>query len=70
MLQLSPKWASVLIAQPETGMGYQIATISLVDGRRFSRVTLVGGLVTKVGESDIVPFREDDIAAILVDHGK
>ena len=31
MLQLSDKWAPVLLAQPETGMGYQIVSTYLMD---------------------------------------
>jgi hypothetical protein len=65
-LALSDKWAPVLLKQPETGMGYQIASIFLKDGRRFDRVTIVGGYVTKVGESLEIPFQEEDIENIIV----
>lgn len=69
MLALSNKWAPILASQPETGMGYQMARVFLSDGRRFDRVTIVGGFITKVGESADVPFREDEIANIVVDDG-
>ena len=66
MLQLSPKMATILTSQPETGMGYQITRVTLGDGREFDRVVIVGGLITKIGESAEIPFREDEIAAIVV----
>ena len=69
-LQLSNKWAPVLIGQPETGMGYQITTVMLRDGRRFPNVTIAGGIVTEVAGHKDIPFRDDEIADIVVTHGK
>jgi hypothetical protein len=70
MLPLSNKWAPILISQPETGMGYQIASVFLMDGRRFDRVEIVGGFITKIGESKEIPFKEAEIERIVVDHGR
>ena len=70
MLSLSRKWAPALLSQPETGMGYQVATVVLEDGRRFERVTIVGGTITSVGAIKSVPFSEGDIQKILVTHGR
>jgi hypothetical protein len=70
MLALSDRWAPILISQPETGMNYQIASVLLKDGRQFDQVLITGGYITKVGESANVPFREEDIAKIVVNHGK
>ena len=69
MLRLSNKWAPILSAQPETGMGYQIASVSLKDGRQFNDVLIAGGIVTKVGEQTDIPFGDGDIQAIIVTHG-
>jgi hypothetical protein len=66
MLVLSEKWAPYLRSQPETGMGYQIATIYLADGRKFDRTVIVGGYVTKVGDSTVIPFRETEIDRIVI----
>jgi hypothetical protein len=69
MLELSSKWAPILLGQPESGMGYQIVSVLLCDGRCFDRVTVVGGTITEVkGESNI-PFNEEEIAEIKVSHG-
>jgi hypothetical protein len=70
MLALSNKWAPILVSQPETGMNYQIASVFLIDGRRFDHVTIVGGYITKIGESTDIPFRDEEIDKIVVNHGK
>jgi hypothetical protein len=70
MLALSKKWAPILVSQPETGMGYQIASVFLTDGRKFDHVTIVGGCITNIGSSTDIPFHESEIARIVVDHGK
>jgi hypothetical protein len=69
MMRLSKRWAVLLRAQPETGMGFQIATVKLLDGREFQRVRIVEGQITAVGGSTNVPFSDADIADIVVDHG-
>jgi hypothetical protein len=69
-ISLSDKWAPILTSQPETGMNYQIATVFLKDGRRFDRVSITGGYIIRVGESADIPFREEDIAKIVVNHGR
>jgi hypothetical protein len=66
VLRLSDKWAPVLLRQPETGMGYQIVTVRLCDGRQVDRVTVVGGIITNVDGDRNIPFTEDEIADITV----
>jgi hypothetical protein len=68
MLYLSKKWADVLTRERETGMGYQVVSIFLADGRRYDGVTVVDGMVSKVAGSTSIPFVEDDIARIVVTH--
>ncbi len=70
MLALSNKWAPILVSQPETGMGYQVASVFLIDGRRFDRVSIVGGFIVKIGDSTNIPFKEAEIENIVVNHGK
>ena len=66
MLPLSNKWAPYLTGQPETGMGYQLASVFLKDGRRFNDVAIVGGYITKIGDSAEIPFEETEIEKIIV----
>jgi hypothetical protein len=51
-------------------MGYQITTVILKDGRRFPNVTIAGGIVTKVAGHGDIPFKDEEIADIVVTHGK
>jgi hypothetical protein len=66
MIALSAQWAPRLKEQPESGMGYQVATVVLKDGRRVNRVTIVGGTITAVEGQNKIPFVEADIADIVV----
>ncbi|MGD0546445.1 MAG: hypothetical protein ABR991_01290 [Terracidiphilus sp.] len=68
MVHLSDKWAKNLVSQPETGMGYQIVTVYLKDGRHFEKVTIVGGTLASVHGHSKVPFEEPDIEKIVVTH--
>jgi hypothetical protein len=70
MLALSDKWAPALVSQRENGMGYQVATVTLKDGRRFPNTVIVGGWITKIGNNPQIPFAESDIESIIIDHGK
>ena len=68
MLQLSDRWGPRLVNQPETGMGYQIATIILRDGRRFHKALIVEGLITEIKNVEGIPFTEAEIEDIVVTH--
>lgn len=70
MITLSNKWEPKLVAQGETGMGYQIATVVLKDGRRFDRVVIVGAHITQIKDIEGIPFSEDQINEIIVTHDK
>lgn len=70
MLQLSDKWGPVLASQPETGMGYQVASIILKDGSRYDQVLIEAGCITRIRALDDVPFDEDQIAEIVVTHDR
>jgi hypothetical protein len=70
MMVLSEKWAPKLNAQGETGMGYQIASVMLKDGRQFDRVVIVGGIIGQIKDVEGIPFTEDEIDQIIVTHDK
>lgn len=48
----------------ETGMGYTVVNITLMDGQIFKQAIIDSGVLTRVRGLALVPFREDDIAAI------
>lgn len=70
MIRLSKKWASELASKPETGMGYQVVSIVLKDGRQFNQVAVVDGRITKVRGCKEIPFTEDLISQIILTHDK
>jgi hypothetical protein len=69
-LQLPEKWAPRLVGQPETGMGYQTASITLRDGRVIEDVLIVGDTIAEVRGYDSIPFSAEDISDITVTHRK
>ena len=70
MIQLSSKWAKVLLSQPETGMGYQIVTIQLKNGSEYPHVVIIGGVITQIRRQKDIPFDEDSISGIIVTHDR
>jgi hypothetical protein len=70
MVYLSDKWAPQLRSQPETGMGYQIATVVLNNGSRYDQAVIESGVITRVRGFQSVPFEEKDIAKIIITHDK
>jgi hypothetical protein len=72
VLQLPDVWAPVLMAQPETGMSYQVVTLRLNDGRLMDRVVVSGALIdlSSVEAFAASPFSASDIVSIEVTHDK
>jgi hypothetical protein len=69
-MRLSAKWAKELVSQPETGMGFQVVSVWLKDGRRFDHVLIVEGCITRIKGLERIPFTEDQIGKIVVTHDK
>ena len=70
MITLSQKWAKELASKPETGMGYQVVSVILRDGKRFNQVAVVEGRITEIRGRPDIPFAENDIAEIILMHDK
>jgi hypothetical protein len=70
MLELDRKWGTLFAEGPETGMGYTIVTVVLVDGRSFERVVVDSGVVVEVDGSPSVPFTNEDIRDIILTQDK
>jgi hypothetical protein len=70
MLLISDGWAEVLASQPETGMGYQIVSIRLTDGRCIDNVKVVGGIISRLPAEVLEWFSNEDIEEIVVTHCK
>jgi hypothetical protein len=59
-----------LVSKPETGLGYQVVTFVLKDGRKFNQAIVQSGFITRARGFEEVPFNDDDIAEITVTHDK
>lgn len=70
MIKLSKKWCEFLVQQPETGMGYQVVSVDLYDGRRFDDVIVDSGYITQIRGINDVPFEDAQIKNITVTHAK
>jgi len=51
-------------------MGYQVVSIVLSNGQRIDQVLVESGVITRVRGQDSIPFREDDIADVIVTHDR
>jgi hypothetical protein len=71
MLKLTGKrFADYFRGQPETGMGYWVATAYLKDGSIFPQVVIVGGIVTQIRGHSAIPFTEEGIDHFEITHDK
>jgi hypothetical protein len=69
MRQLTDEWSRFLRGQPETGMGYQVVSVTLRDGRKVDDVAIVDAtIVVEVRGYEAVPFDPHDIASIAMTH--
>ena len=70
LITLSAKWVSELANKPETGMGYQVVSVILQDGRRFGKTAVVEGIIAEIRGLDGIPLTEDQIAQIILTNDK
>jgi hypothetical protein len=70
MLSLSNKWIEYLRSQPETGMGHQVVTIKIRDGKIFRQAVVDSGHVTRIRGFMEIPFTQEEIEEITVTHDK
>jgi hypothetical protein len=52
----------------ETGMGYQVVSVTLKNGKHFDQVVTSEGCVIQVRGHKDVPFSPDDVASVDVNH--
>jgi hypothetical protein len=64
------RFADFFKHQPETGMGYWVATAVLTDGRQYRQVLVNSGFITRVKGYEEIPFVEPEIDHFIVTHEK
>jgi hypothetical protein len=52
----------------ETGIGYQVASVTLNDGRHFDQAVVSEGCIIQVRGYEDVPFAPDEVSTVRVDH--
>jgi hypothetical protein len=52
----------------ETGIGYQIVSVKLRDGRSFDQVVTSEGCIIEVRGYEEIPFAPEDVASVMVNH--
>lgn len=52
----------------ETGIGYQVVSVELRDGRKFDQVVTSEAHVIEVRGFEEIPFRPDEVASVSVNH--
>jgi hypothetical protein len=52
----------------ETGIGYQVVSVKLNDGRFFEQVVVSEGFIIEVRGYKEIPFAPDDVASVSVNH--
>ena len=68
---LSERLSQQLKSLPETGMGYQICSVVLIDGRIFEKVLILNGNeIANINGQVEIPFLLDQIEKIVVTHDK
>lgn len=70
VIQLSEKWSKRLLEEPETGMGYQIVSVILRNGKKYDQVIVDSGYITRVHGFREIPFNEEEIEQMIVTHEK
>ena len=54
--------------EKETGIGYQVVSVKLKDGRSYDQVVASEGCIIQVRGYEAVPFAPDDVASVCVNH--
>jgi hypothetical protein len=68
LVTLPNEWADCLRRHEQTGLGYQVVSVNLRDGRRFGQVVVSEGCVIQIRGHRDVPFTQDEVASVKVNH--
>jgi hypothetical protein len=52
----------------ETGMGYKVVSVQLLDGRSFEQAVVSEGHIIEVRGYNEIPFQPEDVASVSVNH--
>ncbi len=68
LIPIPREHADSLRRQCDTGMGYQVVSVTLKNGKHFDQVVTSEGCVIQVRGHKDVPFLPDDVASVSLNH--
>jgi hypothetical protein len=68
LVQIPSRFLDQLKQSTETGIGYQVLSVELKDGRSFDQVSSSEGCIIEVRGYKEIPFAPDDLASVSVNH--
>jgi hypothetical protein len=68
LVPIPPESYNHLSREKETGIGYQVVSVKLKDGRCFDQVVASEGCIIQVPGHEIVLFVSDEVASVSVNH--
>ena len=68
LVPIPGKFVEQLRRARETGIGYQVVSVALNDGRTFDQVATSEGCVIEVRGYKEIPFAPDEMASVMVNH--
>jgi hypothetical protein len=68
LVPLPSQLADYLKQAKETGIGYQVVSVELKDGRSFEQVATSEGCIIEVRGFKEIPFTPEEVAAVTVNH--
>jgi hypothetical protein len=68
LVPIPSRFVDQLKRAAETGIGYQVVSVVLKDGKSFDQVATSEGCVIAVRGYKEIPFAPDDVASVSVNH--
>jgi len=68
LVLIPPESVAQLRGKEEAGIGYQIVSVELKDGRRFDQAIVSEGCIIQVRGYDDIPFAPHEVAFVAVNH--
>lgn len=68
VVAIPSRFVGQLKSEKETGIGYQVVSVELKDGRSFEQVATSEGCIVEVRGFEEIPFSTDDIASVRLNH--
>jgi hypothetical protein len=68
LVQIPGRFVDPLKQAKETGIGYQVVSVELKDGRSFDQVVTSEGCFIEVRGYREIPFSSEDVASVRVNH--